>query len=298
MTLRQLLMFQAICASGSFSRAAEQLGVAQPALSRQMINLEAELGRSLLDRTVRPIAPTAAGRLLLERAEQILDMTERLKADVSDVGQDVAPVVEIGFVGSALFGRLPAILRQLRQIAPQAKVSLTEMTSLEQVKALKEGRIHAGFGRLAVDDPMIDQRIIARDRLVAALPIGHSLAHSSDAISASALVEERLILYPRQPRPSYLDQVLGLLRRIGLQPLHTQEVADLQTALGLVASDAGIALVPESVIGLRADEIHYRLLDDPQLVTPVTLNCRRQDRSPQLAWLMQSVSREIDAFSE
>lgn len=289
MTFKQLLMFSTICRLGSFSRAAEDLGVAQPALSRQIANLEAELGAMLLDRTVRPVALTDAGRLLLDRAGELLDQRDRLKKDVQSLVAAGGGRLEIGFVGSALFGRLPSMLRHLRQSRPDIRLELIEMSSIEQAKALKDGRIHVGFGRLPVDDARIEQRLVSSDRLAAAVPRSLALAQGQAEIALDSVVSEPLILYPRTPRPSYIDQVLAMMHRAGVNPPHVLEVADLHSALGLVAAGAGIAIVPESITGFQANDIAYRLFDDPGFTSPVIMNSRRGDRSWQLQVLLSIV---------
>jgi DNA-binding transcriptional LysR family regulator len=101
------------------------------------------------------------------------------------------------------------------------------------------------------------------------------------------LAGDALVIYPRAPRPSYADQVLALFRDRGLKPAMVHEVRELQTALGLVAADAGICLVPTSVERLRRDNVVYRPLDEPGAVSPIIMSTRRGDKSPEIARILR-----------
>ncbi len=185
----------------------------------------------------------------------------------------------IGFVGSALYGDLPALIRRFRATRPEVDVSLLEMTTLEQLAALKEGRIDAGFGRILFEDDAIQRHLLRNEPLVAALCTGHRILARPGAIALSDLALETLIIYPKTPRPSYADQVLSIFRDRGLKPAAIHEVRELQTALGLVAAETGICLVPSSVTRLRRDNVEYRELDDPTAISPNIMSCRKNDIS-------------------
>ena len=129
------------------------------------------------------------------------------------------------------------------------------MTTLEQLAALKEGRIDAGFGRILFEDDAIRRHLLRNEPLVAAISGGHRLLAAPGALDLADLARETLIVYPKAPRPSYADQVLSIFRDRGLKPASVHEVRELQTALGLVAAETGICLVPISVTRLRRDNV-------------------------------------------
>ena len=119
----------------------------------------------------------------------------------------------IGFVGSTLYGYLPEVIRAYRAARPKVALSLVELTTMEQVAALKEGQINVGFGRVPFDDAAIERTVLRNERLCAALPRAHRLA-SRSSVELAALVDDALIVYPRAPRPSYdADTVLALFRK-------------------------------------------------------------------------------------
>lgn len=287
MELRHLRYFVAVATERNFTRAAEKLNIAQPPLSRQIRQLEDYLGAELFDRESRPLRLTEAGRLLYEQASQVLAGVEQLRTMMSRfVGAGRRRFV-IGFVGSTIYGLLPTVIRRFRTLADHLEVVLAEMSTLEQISALKEGRIDMGFGRLRIEDAAIRRVVLAEEPLVAALPVDHALLESGDAISLAVLAGEALIVYPRPARPSYADQLLSIFHDHGLQPDNVQEVRELQTAIGLVAAGAGLSIVPASVRRLQRDDIVYRPIAETNATSPIVMSHRLGDISPEVALLVQ-----------
>lgn len=285
MDLRHLRYFIAVATERSFTRAAERLDVAQPPLSRQIRELEERFGLQLFDRDTRPIALTDAGRLLLDHAQRVLSSEEQLRRAMQNFATSGRRRYVIGFVGSTIFGTVPMLIRRFRESAPDLDVDLIEMNTVTQIAALKEGRIDAGLGRLTFEDPAIRRTVIDRERLVAALPVGHKLARGTGSISLAELVSETILLYPSVPRPSYADQVMALFHDRDLELASTREVRELQTALGLVAAQAGVCLVPASLRRLGRDDIRYRAIKDRSAVSPIILSWRAADTSQATALL-------------
>lgn len=278
MDLRQLRYFVAVARERNFTRAAEQLNIAQPPLSRQMQILEEELGVALFLRNTRPIRLTDAGRLLYEQALQVLGRVDHMKDATRRMGRNRNRLLSIGFVPSTLYGGLPTLVRKLRQSAPDMDIQLLEMLSAQQIPALKEGRIDMGFGRLKHAHAGIVSTVLREERLVVALPHDVPLAQNAAPLPLAALAGQTLIVYPKEPRPSYADQVLHLLHQAGVQPGDVLEVREIQTALGLVAAQSGICIIPSSARQMRAD-LRFRLIDDPEATSPVILNHRAGDTS-------------------
>jgi len=251
-------------------------------MSRQIQQLEEELGIALLGRGTRPTHLTEQGRIVYEQAVQILERIDEMQAMARRIERARRNVFSVGFVASTLYGRLPEIIRAYRAARPDTELNLVELTSLEQISALKEGRIDVGFGRIPVDDPAITRLLLRNERLVVALPLNHTLLAKAGPLRVSDLPGERLILYPKAPRPSYADQVLALFRDRGVKPSSLHEVRELQTALGLVVAEAGVCLVPASVEQLRRDYVAYRALDDEAAVSPIFMSYRKEDGSPEI----------------
>ena len=292
MDSRQLRYFVAVARERNFTRAAEKLHIAQPPLSRQIQQLEEEFGVTLIDRGSRPLALTDAGRLLLEQAVQVIDRMDEIKAMLGRIREAKKLRFSIGFVPSTLYGYLPEVIRRYRKARPGVELTLLELTTVEQIGALKEGRIDVGFGRIAFDDPLIERALLRNEKLCAALPLGHALASRIGPIRLEELAGDPFVIYPRTPRPSYADQVLALLRERGITPPALHEVREVQTALGLVAADVGVCLVPSSVQRLRRDNVVYRPLDEAAAVSPIIMSTRKGDRSSEIDLLLKLI-REI-----
>lgn len=290
MDLRQLRYFVAVARERNFTRAAEMLHIAQPPLSRQIRQLEDELGVQLLLRTTRPLRLTEAGRYFYEQALQILAHLEQTRLATRRLEKAERTVLSIGFVPSTLYGGLPELVRRLRQHHPDMDVQLVELMSIQQIEALKSGRIDIGFGRLRVQDPAVERMIAREERLVLAVSRNSPLAGAARGarrlqrgtsvrpLRLDSIIDQKLIVYPKEPRPSFADVVLSLLADRGVRPAEVQEVRELQTALGLVAAGMGVCLVPESVQALRSD-IRYRRIDDKGATSPVIMTWRVNDDS-------------------
>ncbi|MGV3479359.1 MAG: LysR family transcriptional regulator [Sphingobium sp.] len=293
MELRHLRYFLAVAQERNFSRAAERLNIAQPPLSRQIRQLELEVGAELFDRGSRPLRLTEAGRLLHQHAQQVLSGFDQMRTMMTRYAGAQSRRFIIGFVGSVIYGRLPRIVRLLRAALGDAvEVTLTELSTLDQIAALREGRIDAGFGRLRIDDPAVRRIVMLEEPLVAALPADHILAEGDDPLELAALAAEPLILYPRPSRPSYADQLLSLFQDHGLVPESRQEVRELQTALGMVAAGAGLCVVPASVQSLHRDDLVYRPIAEADAVSPIILSHRAGDEASDLLELI-AISRDI-----
>jgi DNA-binding transcriptional LysR family regulator len=290
--LRHLRYFVAVARERNFTRAAEALHIAQPPLSRQIQQLEDELGVDLIEAGSRPLRLSEAGRLFYEQAVQVLERVDEMKAMVARLHESDRGRFSMGFVASTLYGKLPEVIRAYRTARPDVALTLLEMTSVEQIAALKEGRIDVGFGRIKLDDPVLERQLLRNEKLVAAVPANHAILRRDGALSLADLAVAPLIVYPKAPRPSYADQVVAVFREAGLKPPAVHEVRELQTALGLVAAEVGVCLVPASIERLRRDNVVYRPLDAVQAVSPIIMSSRKGDRSPEIALVLKLI-REL-----
>jgi len=288
MELRHLRYFAAVARELNFSRAAQQLHIAQPPLSRQIRQLEDELGAELFDRSARPLRLTPAGQFFQGQAAQLLERLTEVRAATLRIARGRRVWFSIGFVPSTLYGVLPEVIRRFRAAQPSVEVGLSELTTVQQLEALKAGRIDVGFGRLRFDDASIAGEVVTEEAVIAALPAGHRLARHK-RLSLAKLSAEALLLYPAKPRPSYADQVLEMFQSRGLQPVVALEANEMQTAIGLVVAGIGYALVPRSVQGLHREGVVYLPLSDPGVTSPVIMNCRAGDASELVAEFRQMV---------
>jgi LysR family transcriptional regulator, benzoate and cis,cis-muconate-responsive activator of ben and cat genes len=295
MDLRQLRYFVTVAEERNFTRASERLHIAQPPLSRQIQQLEAEVGAELFDRGARPLRLTSVGQLVYEQAVQVLGRVADMRSMVSSAVAAKKRHFAIGFVASTIYARLPQLIREFRAAAQNVELSLVELITLDQITALKEGRIDVGFGRIRFEDEAVRRIVLREERLVAAVPASHPLASAAGKVSFNDLAHEPLIIYPRQPRPSYADQVIRLFHDHGLEPRISHEARELQIAIGLVAAEEGVCLVPESVRKSQVDGVAYRELLEPA-VSPIIMSHRTGDHSPELRLMAAVVARMFSTW--
>ncbi|ACL57342.1 LysR family transcriptional regulator [Methylobacterium nodulans] len=293
MEFRHLRYFVAVGREQSFTRAAETLHVAQPALSKQIQQLEDELGMALIERGSRPVRLTEPGRLIFEQAIQILERIDDLRETGRRLRLAERNRFRVGFVASTLYGRLPEIIRGYRLKRPDVDLTLLELLTLEQIAALKEGRIDVGFGRIEIEDPAIARVLLRNERLIVAVPLGWD-SGLRGPLRLRDLADSPLIVYPKGARPNNADRILALFRDHGVRPPVIHEVRELQTALGLVAAGVGVCVVPASVERLRRDGVAYRPLDEEKALIPVIMSYRKDDPSPEIGLILDCVHEDYE----
>ncbi|UOO80923.1 LysR family transcriptional regulator [Uruburuella testudinis] len=280
MNLRKLKYFVAVAEVQSFTRAAEQLCIAQPALSKHIKELEEALDTPLFVRHSRPLALTDAGVFFLERCRYILSVLEETRAMTQKIGK-LQKTFTIGFVASSLYTALPEVIRTIKQEFQDVEIRLQEMNTMLQIGALKSGTIDIGFGRLQLHDPGVHSEVLYQEPLLLAVPKNSPpLLSEPGAVRLVDIAAARLILFPAEPRPSFADVVLNVFKSVGLAPKHCVETRELQLALGLVAAGEGVCIVPASFAQLQRADISYLPLAEPEAAAPVVMNIRAMDNSP------------------
>ncbi|PPU38870.1 LysR family transcriptional regulator [Xanthomonas arboricola pv. populi] len=291
MDIRQIKKFVAVAKTRNFTRAAGLLHMTQPSLSKQIQQLEERLGARLFQRDSRPIRLTEAGRRFYEDALAVLDRVEQMEQTARRLGLGGKRIFNVGFVASALYGGLPTVMRRLMEQREDVEVRWLEMTSMEQQDALRHGIIDVGFGRIITGDASVTRVVLRQERLFLALSPEHRLARKSGAVRLLELDGSDIIVYPSQPRPSYADQVLSLLREHGARPQEVHEVKELQTALALVTAGSGACLIPATARHLRPSLV-YRPVADADAMSPIVMNYRSRDEDPIIA-VIKDVTRSL-----
>ncbi len=275
MEIRQLRYFCVLAEQLHFTKAALLLNVAQPALSQQIKQLEAELGTQLLERTNRRVRLTAAGQVFLSSAGRMLEQLDQAVRETTRAGQGDTGNLVIGAVSTAVCSILPKLLRSFRREAPHISVDIREMEPGEQVEALRRESIDIGLLFLTIQDPVFDSMVISRERLMIALPTGHPGA-AAENVRLSDLTTETFLIPRRQPVAGFHEMVLETLRSRGVPAPRLQPTRLLQTAVFLVAGQLGVALVPESFQrNLRARGCVYRDIAGPPAYADLTGVWRR-----------------------
>ncbi|OTG66792.1 LysR family transcriptional regulator [Acinetobacter silvestris] len=293
MELRHLRYFVAVVEEQSFTKAAEKLFIAQPPLSRQIQNLEAELGIQLFERGSRPLKTTEAGQFFYLHAVKLLSNAEEIKSMTKRIGM-VERTITMGFVGSLLYGLLSKIVYLYRQQQPHLKIELVEMTTMQQIKALKEGRIDVGFGRLRISDPAVRRVLLREEPLMVALHASHPLLANKEGVYLSDIVDESVFLYPSHTQPSFATQMQSLFSESNLDPQNIRIVREIQLALGFVAAGEGICIVPESARSIQLAHLNYIPLLDECAVSPIFMTIRNMDEGDDIRSLFDCVYQVYD----
>jgi DNA-binding transcriptional LysR family regulator len=294
---RHLRYFVAVVEQRSFRGAALRLHVSQPPLTRQVQQLEEALGVQLLLRKPRGIEPTDAGQVFYEEACNILMLTEQAASRAQLAGHGQIGRLDVGIYGSAVFGAIPRIIQMFRDRYPKVEVVLHNLDRAGQIRALRERRLTVGFNRFFEDEPDLTWEVIQTERLNVALHHQHPLATSA-GVTLGQLADQPLILYPRTPRPSFIEQAQRLLHRKGVMPQSIQEVDDVVTAVALVASGFGLSLVTDSACNLKLPGIVYLPLHgEDQATFDLCMIHRSDDESAILLAFLSTVRSMRDTLS-
>jgi DNA-binding transcriptional LysR family regulator len=277
--LRHLRYFMAVAEELHFGRAAARLHIAQPPLSRQIQLLEREIGVTLFSRAGRRVRLSAAGEAFLRGTRRVLAEADAAVHDAQRAQRGEIGHLSLGFVGSATYAVLPALLRAFRARYPDVELTLEAMTSQEQLSALANGRIQVGLLRPPVDDAALALRTVLREPLVAVLPTFHRLA-VRERVSLAALAAEPFILYPRAEGPAVRDAIVGACLRAGFSPNIVQEAGGIAIIEGWVASGLGVSLVIASPAQVHSTGVVYRPLEDAAPTWEMALAWRRDDATP------------------
>ena len=293
--LRLLRYFVAVAEERHFGRAAERLHIAQPPLSQQIQKLERQLGVDLIDRSRRPIELTDAGTALYEEARLALTHGERAFAAARRAATGHLGHLHIGALQAAVDGVLSYVMRAHRRDYPDVKLELTELGSAEQVAQLVEHRLDVGFLRGPVDDRSLSVQTLIDDPLAAVVCEDHAFA-GQDRIAPSLLADQPIIMWTRAAAATTYADVVELFRMHDIEPPIVDEVSRLQTVLALVASAAGIALLPTSFINLSRKGVRFIPLHGPLPHRPLALVWRTSNQSPTLRSFLDVAVQESPRY--
>jgi len=262
----------------------------QPPLSRQIQQLEAELGVQLIDRTTRTVTLTPAGVAFLPDARRILQLAEGAAQTVKRVPAGDLGTVVIGFTAASAHAVLPPLLEATRARLPDVKLDLREMVTAAQIEGLVTGELDLGLARPPLKRPGLVSRPLLHEQLVAALPADHPLASLGRQLTLNDLDGQDVVMYSPVQARYFNELLISTFTIAGATPRYVQTVTQVHTMLVLVRSGIGIALVPASAATLHPEGVAFRSIGAFR-ERPVELDAvwRSDSTNPALLRLLRDV---------
>ena len=289
MELRHLRYFVAVADFGGISHAAERLRIAQPAVSRQIRDLEHELGFDLLLREGRRVVLTDAGRTFAKDARDILRQTEQAVEAARRIAKGEAGSVRVGILESASWaGHVPRALSRFKRNHENIRLDIHPMSSVDQINAVMAGELDAAFAyrQSNIVEDVLHVHALRHDDVVLAasndLVFDHAGPLSLDDIDGLPIVA-----FPRRVAPDYHDRLFAALDTIGFHPQIVQEAVDETTMLSLVAAGVGCAFVNSANIHRPPRQVQFRQVNN--LSVPIELVFVTQRAAGSLTQLLTEV---------
>ncbi|MBA1145392.1 LysR family transcriptional regulator [Mesorhizobium neociceri] len=297
MELRHLRYFVAVAEEGSLTLAAEKrLHTAQPSLSRQMRDLEYEVGAQLMVRSARGIELTTAGRVFLDHARLALAQVETARQAARRAAEPSKPSFALGFLTGQEMDWLPGAMRILHDELPNMQVTVASQYSPDLAGALMTGRLDVAFMRPEAGTPGLAYRLVTREPLVVVLPSDHRLA-SRQAIHPRDVVGETFITVSNTA-PALRAVIDDYLKRsnLGISPGH--EVDNLAMAMSLIASTRGMALLPAYAKNFMPWSVVSRPLEGQAPTIDLVVGYSKANASPTLKLFLSRLDELIAGVSE
>ena len=272
--LRHLVYFHEVARHLHFRKAGESLSLAQPALSRQIAQLERALGAPLFVRSRRRVELTPAGRALAERVEPLLRSLQRVPRDVRAVADGEVGQVRVAFTGLAMATVLPKILREFHRRHPGIRLELTESPTSAQLAALQAGELACGFFHPDAPTPGIRTRMLLRERNGVLLPAAHPLTKRT-TLRLHDLASTPFVLFPRAHNPGFYDRILAAFAGAGITPRIAEEVWPRANGIGLVRAGMGATFMTPSEARHLPPEVTFRPLKGPTPESRLVLGWRQ-----------------------
>ena len=282
MELRHLRYFVGVAEALSFTKAAEKLHTAQPSLTRQIKNLEDELGVQLLHRTKQKVTLTDEGRLFLADAKRLLTLAAETVESVRRHHSGEVRALNVGYVSNLFYDLLPKTLESFHQTFSTVGVNLFDLSCGEQFRALEEGKLDLGF--VGLHEPIarrgLEFRKIASYKTVVALPKKNPLAGRTK-VELKALATMFFIGMSETSYPGYRDWLVKTCERAGFTPKVLQDVDLERKMIQAVGAGLGIAIVPEQLKKREHENVMFRGLD-PLIMTEGCVAWRNENPSAAL----------------
>jgi LysR family transcriptional regulator, hca operon transcriptional activator len=296
MELRHLRYFVAVAEAGSLTVAARKLHTSQPSLSRQIRDLESEIGVQLLGRGARGVELTAGGRAFLDHARAVLSQAEAAAEAARRVAHPAKPYFAMGFLTGHELTWMPEALQILHKELPNIDVMISSQYSPLLADGLSKGKIDAAFLRRERGMPELAFRLLVKEPLMVILPIDHRLA-ARKAISPKDLVGETFVTVS-DTAPVLRLVIDNYLRRSGINITPAHEVDHLAMAMSLIASTGGVGLLPAYAQNFLPSSATSRPLKGDTPTVDLVLGYKKSNESPVLKLLLSRLDELVARVSK
>ncbi|RAI02012.1 LysR family transcriptional regulator [Acuticoccus sediminis] len=280
--LRHLRAFLAVAEALHFGRAAERIGLSQPALSRTIAELEEALSVTLFRRTTRQVSLTAAGEAFMEATRETFAQLRRAETAAQDAAAGTTGLLRIAYNDFAINGRLPELIRVFVERHPDIRLELTYLATTLQRKALLTESIDVGFLIGGLESEGFANYPFHEDRYVALLPATHAMA-SRRELYLTDLADEPFVMGTVDQWGAHRERTFALCQSAGFFPKVVQEAGSSEGIFGLVAAGTGVTIYAECVRNLQRRGLVIKPLSDVTAVTPTIAVWRRGNRAATLA---------------
>jgi DNA-binding transcriptional LysR family regulator len=264
MDIRTLQNFLQLSATLNYRRTAEGILIAQPALSRQIIQLEEELGATLFNRTKRSVELTEAGAFFRVEIERILQQLDEICRQTGEIHRGEAGEIRIGYASSSMTEALPKILVALRSQYPNLRVLLSEGTNRFEIEALKHRTLDVAFAPNIILPTDLESRTLYQENFILILPENHPLSIETFS-SLAQVAHEQFILPPRPESCGYVETIEAMCQAAGFLPKVAQQSGHSATVMRLVEAGFGISIEPKSALTHGSYKVKtIELTDIPQ----------------------------------
>jgi len=289
--LRHLHYFLAVAEELHFRKAAERLFISQPGLSRQIKQMENELGYALFERSNKKVILTKAGKYLKEEVTMLLKNMNDSFSHAQLIHEGMEGQINFGYVGSAMQNVIPQLLLKIKEEHPNVHYSLREMENPDQIDALIQKEIDLAFVRLDKVPKGLEIKPVFEDTFSLVLPKGHPI-NKENFQGLKTFKDEAFILFDQSYSPAYYEQVMQIFKRSGFHPIISHNTVHASTIFRLVENNLGISIVPSSLaLGYKMD-IKLIELDKIPQKTVLSVAWNSTNRNPILAKILSKVFQD------
>ncbi|MFD2580888.1 LysR family transcriptional regulator [Pedobacter vanadiisoli] len=287
MELRHLLYFKTVAEELHFTKAAAKLFISQPPLSRQIKELEEELGAELFVRNNKRVTLTNAGKYFKAEVAALFAKLEENKEVVRKIHGGVSGELKIGYISSVYQSHLAEILKLMHREFPYLKTSLFEVPTLTQIKELEHGTLDVGILRAPVISEQLKVESLFFDPFVVVVPLTEQKINNQDEL-ADFLKKSPFIFFNKDFAPQYNQKLIEICHRMGFSPDITHEANNVHSILQLVEAGLGVSILPLS-LKRQYEQLKVAFIEFEAIPvnTEVVLAYKESNKNPALAWFIK-----------